>query len=53
MIIFFGKDLRYRLSDNLIDLEGNSYVVNETVIEEGFVKKGNIFENIELMQTTS
>ena len=53
MIIFFGKDLRYRLSDNLIDLEGNSYVVNETVIEEGFFKKGNIFENIELMQTTS
>ena len=53
MIIFFGKDLRYRLSDNLIDLEWNSYVVNETVIEEGFVKKGNIFENPELTQTTS
>lgn len=49
MIIFFGKDLRYRLSDSLIDMEDNSYSLNETVIEEGFVKKGNIFENPELL----
>ena len=53
MIIFFGNDLRYRLSDNLTYLDENSYAINETSIEEGFEKLGNIFENSELLQTTS